>query len=88
LDPSQVTARVGLGAIRFERGDYADAIRCWQDALSRNSGLVLTASNLAMAQWRTGDRAGAEATLRRVLDLSPGFQSAADLLVRLMRSSQ
>jgi len=83
LDPAQVTASVGLGAILFERGQDAEAITLWQDALSKNAGLVLTATNLAMAQWRSGDRPAAEATLQKVIALSPGFQPARDLLKRL-----
>jgi tetratricopeptide (TPR) repeat protein len=83
LDPAQVTASVGLGAILFERGQDGEAIGVWQDALSKNAGLVLTATNLAMAQWRSGKRQAAESTLRRVIELSPGFQPARDLLKRL-----
>jgi len=82
LDPAQVTASAGLGAILFERGEYTEAIRLWQDALSKNAGLVLVATDLAMAQWRTGDRDAAESTLRRTIDLSPAFQPARDLLKR------
>jgi hypothetical protein len=83
LDPTEVTASVGLGGILFERGQYRESIRLWQDALSRNSGLVLVSTNLAMAQWNSGELASAESTLRRVIDLSPGFQPARDLLRRL-----
>jgi predicted CXXCH cytochrome family protein len=83
LDPAQLTAPVGLGGIFFERGEYREAIALWQDALRKNPGLVLTATNLAMAQWRAGDPKAAEATLRKVIDLSPGFQIAVDLLDRL-----
>jgi hypothetical protein len=83
LDPAQVTASAGLGAILFERGDDREAIRLWQDALTRNSGLVMVGTNLAMAQWRSGNLEAAESTLRRVIDLSPGFQPARDLLKRL-----
>ncbi len=86
LDPAQVTASVGLGGILFERGDDREAIRLWQDALSKNSGLVMVGTNLAMAQWRSGDRASAESTLRKVVDLSPGFQPATDLLKRLQET--
>jgi tetratricopeptide (TPR) repeat protein len=83
LDPAQVTACVGLGGILFERGEYREAVRLWQDALSKNAGLVLVGTNLAMAQWRIGDVQPAEATIRRVVDLSPAFQPARDLLTRL-----
>lgn len=83
LDPSQVTASVGLGGILFQRGEYKEAIQLWQDALSKNSGLVLVGTNMAMAQWRIGDLRPAEETIRSVVDLSPGFQPARDLLKRL-----
>jgi hypothetical protein len=83
LDPAQVTASAGLGGILFERGDDREAIRLWQDALGKNSGLVMVGTNLAMAQWRSGDVVSAQATLRKVIDLSPGFQPARDLLKRL-----
>jgi hypothetical protein len=86
LDPAQVTASAGLGGILFERGDDREAIRLWQDALSKNSGLVMVATNLAMAQWRSGELGPAEATLRKVIDLSPGFQPARDLLKRLQEA--
>jgi Tetratricopeptide repeat/Cytochrome c554 and c-prime len=86
LDPAQVTASAGLGGILFERGEDREAIRLWQDALAKNSGLVLVATNLAMAQWRSGDTAAAQATLRKVIDLSPGFQPARDLLKRLQEA--
>jgi len=80
LAPAQVTASVGLGAIRMERGQYAQAIRLWEDALARNAGLVLVRTNLASAYLRLGDRQAAEKHLRRTLELSPAFEPAADLL--------
>src|SRR5215468_4183334 len=73
----------GLGAIRFQQQRDAEAIRLWSDALTRNPGLDLTRTNLAMAQWRSGDRAGARTTLRKGLNLSPGFRPAIDLLQKL-----
>jgi len=82
-DPAQVTAMVGLGAIRFQQQRDAEAIRLWTDALSRNPGLDLTRTSLAMAQWRSGDGSGAKATLTKGLELSPGFRPAIDLLQRL-----
>jgi tetratricopeptide (TPR) repeat protein len=83
IDPTQVTASVGLGAILFQRGEYREAIPLWQDALAKNSGLVLVGTNLAMAQWRAGDPRAARETIRKIVDLSPGFQPARDLLKRL-----
>ena len=78
-------ALVGLGAIVFERGEYGETVQLWSDAASRNPGLVLARTNLAMAQWRSGDREGARATLRAVIELSPAFQPPAELLGRLGR---
>jgi hypothetical protein len=83
LAPEDVTALVGLGAIAFERGNLAEAIRFWQDAERRNAGLVLMRTNLAMALWRSGDRETARTTLQRVISLSPGFQPAIEMLRRL-----
>lgn len=83
LAPDDVGALVGLGAIVFERGDSSEAVRLWKDAEARNPGLVLARTNLAMAQWRNGDRDGARATLKNVIELSPAFRPAVELLERL-----
>jgi Flp pilus assembly protein TadD len=83
LDPNQVTASVGLGAILTGRGDYAGAIQLWHDALERNGGLELVRINMAMAQWRKGDLQDAERTLTKAVDFSPGFATPLDLLQRV-----
>jgi hypothetical protein len=85
LDPSQVTASVGLGGIMMERGQYAEAIRLWQDALAKNAGLELVRINMAMAQWRSGDLPAAERTLRKAIELNPGFAAPVDLLQKLQQ---
>ena len=87
LSPEQVTASVGLGGILMERGQYADAIRVWEDALAKNAGLELVRVNLAMAYWRTGNLLSAEAHLVKAVDLSPGFAPAVDLLRQLRRQT-
>jgi tetratricopeptide (TPR) repeat protein len=85
LDPTQLTAPVGLASILFQQGNYEESIRLWKDALAKNAGLDLVRTNLAMAQWQSGDLAGAEASLRKAIEISPGFQPAADLLKTLER---
>jgi tetratricopeptide (TPR) repeat protein len=70
----------------MERGQYADAIRLWEDALAKNAGLELVRVNLAMAYWRTGNQRSAEAHLVKAVELSPGFAPAADLLRQLRRN--
>lgn len=83
LDPGQATGSVGLGGIMMERGELAEAIRLWEDALKKNSGLELVRINLAMAQWKSGDRAGAEASLAKAVEMSPGFAAPMELLKKL-----
>ncbi len=85
-DPSQLTASVGLGGIRMERGQYREAIRLWQDALAKNAGLPLVRMNLAMAEWRIGDLRSAESNLEKVVDGNPGLAAAAELLQRLRQT--
>jgi type IV pilus assembly protein PilF len=85
LDPAQVTASVGLGGILMERSQFADAIPLWEDALTKNAGLELVRTNLAMAYWRVGDLASAEKHLRKALELSPAFGPAGQLLKQLLQ---
>jgi Tfp pilus assembly protein PilF len=83
LDPTQVTASVGLGGIMMERGDYSAAVRLWTDALSKNAGLELVRLNTAMALWKMGDRNAAESNLKIALSLNPAFAPARELLDKL-----
>jgi len=83
LDPAQVTAPVGLGAIMMEGGDYAGAIRLWTDALSKNSGLELVRLNFAVALLRTGQRTAAIAMLEKAVGLNPAFAPARQMLEQL-----
>jgi hypothetical protein len=85
LDPAQVTASVGLGGIMMERGELAEATRLWQDALAKNSGLELVRTNMAMAQWKSGDLDGARRSLEKAMEMNPGFAAPAELLERLHR---
>jgi Tfp pilus assembly protein PilF len=83
LHPEQVTASVGLGGIRMEAGQFSEAIRFWQDALSKNAGLELVRVNMAVAQWRSGDLKAAEATLEKAIAVNPGFDVPVELLEKL-----
>ena len=85
LDPGELTALVGLGGVLMERGQYAPAVRLWTMALVKNSGLELVRLNLALAQSKLGDRAAAEANLRKALELNPAFTPAREALDRLVR---
>jgi tetratricopeptide (TPR) repeat protein len=83
LDPAQVTASVGLGGILMERGQFAEAVRLWEDALSKNGGLELVRINMALAEWRSGDLSAAEAGLVKAVALNPGFATPVELLQKL-----
>ena len=88
LDPTQVTASVGLGGILMQRGQDTEAIRLWQDALSKNGGLELVRINMAMAQWRSGDLPSAESSLVKAIALNPGFATPVEMLQRLRQQLQ
>ena len=85
IDPGDLTALVGLGGVRMEHGEYAQAIRLWTTALAKNSGLELVRLNLSLAQWKVGDRTGAEQNLRKALELNPAFAPARETLNRISR---
>ncbi len=61
-----------LGRIRFARGEFLGAISAYRDALTINPYYVWCLNDLAWALMLTGEEAEAEATLERVLALSPG----------------
>lgn len=83
LDPGQITASVGLGGIMMERGEYAEAVRLWTDALSKNAGLQLVRFNLSVALWKLGQRAAAQSSLQKALELNPAFTPSRELLQQL-----
>ena len=68
----------------MERGEFAEAIRLWRDALHKNPGLVLVRTNLALALLKTGDRAGAEAELSTAAAFEPGL-AATEAIRRKLR---
>lgn len=88
LDPTRVTASVGLGGILMERGELAEAIRLWQYVLSKNGGLELVRINLAMTQWRSGDLRAAESRLMEAVSFNPGFAAPVYWLKLLREQMQ
>jgi Flp pilus assembly protein TadD len=67
----------------MERGNFAEAVRLWTDALGKNAGLELVRLNLAVALLSLGNRDAAEVNLRKALSLNPAFTPAIDLLQKL-----
>jgi tetratricopeptide (TPR) repeat protein len=88
LDPGQLTGSVGLGGVMMEAGKYQEAIRLWNDALTKNAGLELVRLNLSLALLQTGQPAAAQANLRKAISLNPAFAPARDLLRKLSRPPQ
>ena len=80
LDPSQVAAAVNLGNARIKTGQPQEAIRLWRSALERSPGLETVRLSLALALYRSGDSAGAQDSLQKLLDLNPGNAVARKLL--------
>ena len=60
----------------FERGDWDDAIRCWADAYGFDCTAHDLLVNIANAQEKKGDRAGALGTLRAYLRHKPSAEVA------------
>ena len=80
LDPSQVAAAVNLGNAYIKGGQARDAIKLWRYALERSPGLETVRLSLAAALYRSGDVAGSEGGLLKLLELNPGNTVARKLL--------
>src|SRR5262249_24073704 len=88
LDPSQAAVAVNLGGYYMQRGRAAEAMRLWNDALSRNSALTGARINIAVAQARAGDSAAAEAAMRKALQYDPDHETARKLLAEIRAGSR
>ncbi len=85
LDPAKIEAAVNLGAILAARGSTAEAIRLWEDALSRNPGFETASLNLAGAHLRNNRLDAAESVLLKAMVYSPDLPHAHKLLTELRR---
>jgi tetratricopeptide (TPR) repeat protein len=74
-----------LGAYAMQRGDFAEAIRLWDETLAISPALVLVRANLADALLRTGRAEQARTTLRKAFEYNPAFQPSRDLLNRIAK---
>ena len=79
-DPAQTAALVNFGSCLANRGKLDESMRLWKSAFDRRPGLTSAWINLAVAQQRTGDAAGALATLKAGLRYNPVSRRALDLL--------
>jgi predicted CXXCH cytochrome family protein len=76
VQPLDLTALSDLGVLLARQGSFAAAIALWQPAFARNQDVIGLARNLAAAQCRAGDEAGARETMAASLRFSPGVRTA------------
>jgi hypothetical protein len=72
LAPLNLTALSDLGVLLARQGNLQAAVAMWRPAFARNKDAIGLARNLAAAQCRIGDKAGASQTIDDALRLSPG----------------
>ncbi len=70
-NPHDSLALGNLGLIEAGRHHAAEAMRLWREVVEHDPAEVGAGLNLAITECGTGDRAGALATLGRVLTFSP-----------------
>jgi hypothetical protein len=86
LDPAHLAAAVNLGSYRAQQGAMEEAVRLWLGALERNPALTGVRINVAVAQFRSGRRADAEASLQKALLYDPDSATARKLLAEIRAS--
>lgn len=83
MDKSQYAAAAALGAYQMQRGNLAEAIRFWREALALNPAMVLVRVNMANALLRSGNSSEAKAELEQALRFNPASPEARALLSRI-----
>jgi hypothetical protein len=58
------------------QGNLQAAVAMWRPAFARNEDVIGLVGNLAAAQCRIGDQAGAQETIAAALRFSPGVRHA------------
>jgi hypothetical protein len=66
------------GRAAFDRGDYAVALRLFQDARAEGTDTAALAYNIGVCQYRVGDYAAAEATFATLAGRFPSFRPLAE----------
>ena len=66
------TAYLNMGSLLFNKGDYAQAVEAYRQAVTIKPNSFVSHYNLAEALYSNQDYAGAEKEYRRVLELRPG----------------
>ncbi len=83
MDKSQYAAAAALGAYAMQRGNLAEAIQFWREALALNPAMTLVRVNLANALLRIGNPGEARAALEQALQFNPTSPEAREMLEKL-----
>lgn len=73
-----------LGVYRMQAGRAREALALWARVFEKNPGMLAVGLNLAMGQMQMDVKAGALATVRRVLRFHPDSAQARQLLSKLL----
>jgi predicted CXXCH cytochrome family protein len=83
LDPANHKAATNLAIYWIKRGRAKEAIALWENVLTRSPGLTGARINLAVAEYRAGNGAAAEAAVRKALEYDPDNDFARKLLYEI-----
>ncbi len=72
------------GSLEYKRGQFQQALRSFDAAVSRNPEYYTAIRNKALARIRLQDLSGAEADLKRLLELAPSDARAKAMLGRVL----
>lgn len=72
------------GSLEYSKGQYQQALRSFDAAVSRNPDYYTAIRNKALARIRLQDLAGAETDLKRLLELTPNDARAKAMLGRVL----
>jgi cytochrome c-type biogenesis protein CcmH/NrfG len=82
-DPADVRASLNLGVCMANQGRLSESVRLWKNGVERDPSQEAARFNLAVAQYRTGDAAGARATLNEALRFNPASRRAREFLIEI-----
>ena len=80
LEPGHAAAGANVGVLWAQSGRLAEAMALWEKVAAKHPGMPSVAINLAVAQYRAGQKVLAERTLERALAFHPDLETARKLL--------
>ena len=72
-----------MGTLYARQGKLAEAVKLWEDVLTRNPGYEIARINLAVAHLENGNFATARKTLQKALEYDPDLPMVRKLLADL-----